>query len=71
MLSLFKENQQIRAEAAAQGLSRPKERTGRFTTALVIRVGQRLICLYDSGRAHAGENLATLLEQREADLEPP
>jgi hypothetical protein len=71
ILSLFKENQQIRAAAAAQGLSRPKERTGMFTTALVIRVGERLICLYYSGRAHAGENLATLLEQREADLEPP
>jgi hypothetical protein len=42
-----------------------------FTTALVIRVGERLICLYYSGRAHAGENLAALLEQREADLEPP
>jgi transposase len=27
--------------------------------------------LYYSGRAHAGENLAALLEQREADLEPP
>ena len=71
ILSLFKANQQIRAEAAAQGLSRPKERTGMFTTALVIRVGERLICLYYSGRAHAGENLAALLEQREADLEPP
>jgi transposase len=27
--------------------------------------------LYYLGRAHAGENLAALLEQREADLEPP
>jgi transposase len=71
ILSLFKENQQIRAEAAALGLSRPKERTGMFTTALVIRVGDRLIGLYYSGRAHAGENLAALLEQREADQEPP
>ena len=71
ILSLFKANQQIRAEAAAQGLSRPKERTGMFTTALVIRVGERLICLYYSGRAHAGENLAALLAQREAELEPP
>jgi hypothetical protein len=71
ILSLFKENQQIRAEAAAQGLSRPKERTGMFTTALVIRVGERLICLYYSGRAHAGENLEAWLAQREADLEPP
>jgi hypothetical protein len=71
ILSLFKANQQIRADALAQGLSRPKERTGMFTTALVIRVGEQLICLYYSGRAHAGENLAALLEQREADLEPP
>jgi transposase len=71
MLSLLKANQQIRADALAQGLSRPKERTGMFTTALVIGVGERLICLYYSGRAHAGDNLAALLEQREADLEPP
>jgi hypothetical protein len=71
ILTLIKDNQQIRAEAAAQGLSRPKERTGMFTTALVIRVGERLIYLYYSGRAHAGENLAALLEQREAGQEPP
>ena len=71
ILTLIKENQQIRAAAAAQGLSRPKERTGMFTTALVVRVGERLIALYYSGRAHGGENLAALLEQREADLEPP
>jgi hypothetical protein len=71
ILTLMQENQQIRAAAAAQGLSRAKERTGMFTTALVIRVGERLICLYYSGRAHAGDNLAALLEQREADREPP
>jgi hypothetical protein len=71
ILSLFKANQQIRAEALAQGLSRPKERTGMFTTALVVRAGERLICLYYSSRAHAGENLAALLEQREVDQEPP
>jgi transposase len=71
ILTLIKANQQIRAEAAAQGLSRPKERTGMFTTALVVKLGERLICLYYAGRAHAGENLAALLEQREADQEPP
>jgi transposase len=71
ILSLIQENQQLRAQAAAQGLSRPKARTGMFTTALVVRVGERLIALYYSGRAHAGENLAVLLAQREADLEPP
>ncbi len=71
ILTLLKENQRIRGQAAAQGLSRPKERTGMFTTALVVRVGERLICLYYSGRDHAGENLATLLEKREADQARP
>lgn len=71
ILTLLKANQHIRAQAAAQGLSRPKERTGMFTTALVVRVGERLIGLYYSGRDHAGKNLATLLKQREADLDPP
>src|SRR5207244_10465789 len=42
-----------------------------FTTALVVRVGERVICLYYSGRAHAGENLAALVEQREAEQDPP
>ncbi len=71
ILTLMKDNQRIRAEAAAQGLSRPKERTGMFTTALVIRVGEQTICLYYSGRSHAGENLAALLEKREADQARP
>lgn len=42
-----------------------------FTTAFVVKVGERTICLYYSGRAHAGENLAALLEQREADHAKP
>jgi transposase len=71
ILTLMQENEQIRARAAAQGLSRATERTGMFTTALVVQVGDRLIALYYSGRAHAGENLAALLEKREAALEPP
>jgi hypothetical protein len=71
ILTLIKANQAIRAHAAAQGLSRPTERTGMFTTAFVGKVGERLICLYYSGRAHAGENLEALLEQREADQAPP
>jgi len=71
ILTLMKENEQIQAHTAAQGLARPTERTGMFTTALVIKVGEQIICLYYSGRAHAGENLAALLEQREADHVPP
>jgi transposase len=71
ILTLMQENAQIRARAAAQGLSRATERTGMFTTALVVRVGERLIALYYSGRSHAGENLAALLDKREAAQEPP
>lgn len=71
ILSLIKENQQIRAEAAAQGLSRSQERPGMFTTGLVVKVGERTIALYYSGRSHAGENLKALLLQRQAGLVKP
>jgi len=32
----------------------------------MVKVGERLLCVYDSGRAHAGEHLRTLLTQRQA-----
>jgi hypothetical protein len=71
ILSLMAENRQRHAQAEALGLLRSKERTGMFTTALVVKVGERTICLYYSGRAHAGENLAALLTQRAADQGKP
>jgi hypothetical protein len=71
ILSLMEENRQLRAQAEARGLCRPTERTGMFTTALVVQVGDRTICLYDSGRSQAGENLKTLLAQRQAGLDKP
>jgi transposase len=71
ILSLMDDNRKIRAQAEARGLSRPPERTGMFTTALVVQVGERTICLYYSGRSHAGENLKALLEQRQAGLDKP
>jgi hypothetical protein len=71
ILTLIKENDEIHAQAEALGLSRAKERTGMFTTALVVKVGERTICLYYCGRAHAGENLAALLAQRQADRDKP
>jgi len=55
ILAFLKENQ-----------TAPTERTGMYTTVLMVKVGERLICVYDSGRAHAGENLRTLLTQRQA-----
>ena len=71
IVSLMEENRQMRAAAEALGRSRPTERTGMFTTALVVQVGERTICLYDSGRSHAGENLKALLEQRQASVDKP
>ena len=47
------------------------ERTGMYTTALVVKVGVQTICLYYAGRAHAGENLKALLTQRAIDQGPP
>jgi hypothetical protein len=71
ILSLIDENCKLQAQAEAMGLSRSNERTGMFTTALVVQVGERTICLYYSGRSHAGENLKALLEQRQAHLGKP
>lgn len=71
ILSLMDENQAMQAQAEAMGLSRSQERTGMYTTALVVKVGERTLCLYYSGRSHAGENLASLLKQRQAGHDKP
>jgi len=65
ILSLIEENQeaQDRAEATA--------RTGMYTTALIVQVGERRICLYYAGRQHAGENLTALLHKREGQRDKP
>jgi transposase len=71
ILTLIEENQQARARAQAQGKAKPEERTGMQTTALIVQVGERRICLYYTGRRHAGENLAALLRKRESDRGKP
>jgi hypothetical protein len=71
ILSLIEENQQAQAHAEAMGVSQSSDRTGMYTTALVVKVGEHTICLYYSGRAHAGENLEALLTKREADRGKP
>ena len=71
ILSLMDENQAIQAQAEGMGLSRATQRTGMYTTALVVKVGERTICLYYSGRCHAGENLASLLKARQASQDKP
>jgi transposase len=65
VLALIAENQQARARAHAQGKAKTTERTGMQTTALIVQVGARQVCLYYTGRRHAGENLEVLLTKRE------
>src|SRR5262249_33117228 len=45
--------------------------TGLFTTGIVARTAAGPIALFASGRQHAGENLADLLDQRDPALAPP
>jgi transposase len=71
VLALIKENQQAAAQARATGDPKAAARTGMQTTALIVQVGERRICLYYTGRRHAGENLAVLLTQREPERGKP
>jgi transposase len=68
-LTLIEENQQ--ATAQAQGDTGGAARTGMQTTALIVQMGDRRICLYYTGRRHAGENLEALLAHREPHREKP
>jgi len=65
VLALIAANQKAAGQARAQGKAKANERTGMQTTALIVQVGERRICLYYTGRRHAGENLAALVRQRE------
>jgi transposase len=55
---------------AAGDLDLP-DRTGLFTTGIVARIEAGPIALFASGRQHAGENLADLLDLRDLALGPP
>jgi len=63
-------------EARAEILSGASEddlagRTGLFTSGIVSVMDAHRIALFLTGRRHAGENLATVLAQRAADLAAP
>jgi hypothetical protein len=64
VLSLLRENARL-AEGGA------KERTGIFTTGILAQVGEHRIILFFTGRKHAGENLQSVLEQRQDGLPAP
>jgi transposase len=69
ILALMEENQEAEAQAHATGDA--AARTGMQTTALIVQVGERRVCLYYTGRRHAGENLDALLARREPQREKP
>ena len=46
-------------------------RKGMFTTGMVSITQERRIALFFTGQKHAGENLAELLGERKAELDPP
>ncbi len=71
IVSLMQENIELVSAAQAQGWSTPTERTGRHTTALVVKVGEHTAILSYSSRRQAGENLQGLLDKREAGLDKP
>jgi len=60
-----------RTELIAAGELDLPERTGLFTTGIVARTTAGPIALFASGRQHAGENLADLLDRRDPALAPP
>jgi transposase len=47
------------------------ERKGIFTTSILSTVNNQKIALFYTGRKHAGENMADLLQQRQSDRSPP
>jgi transposase len=71
VLALIAENRKAQAQAHTQGKAKTTERTGMYTTALIVQVGERQICLYYTGRQHAGENLEALLTKRAPEREKP
>jgi hypothetical protein len=61
-----------RAKLLASGQLPDPERTGLFTTAVISIVDPiGAIALFFTGRKHAGENLALVLDKRAKDLPPP
>jgi len=63
---------ELRKEIERLEASGETERTGIFSSSIVslLADGHR-VALYFTGRKHAGENIADLLRQRSAELDPP
>ena len=60
-----------RAELLRHGELPDPERVGLFTTAILSLTDAQPVLLFYTGRKYAGENLASLLQARDEELEPP
>jgi len=69
ILTLIAENR--RADTTPDASAQAPPRPGMHTTSLVVQAGAHTICLYYTGRQHAGENLDALLRQRQPTREKP
>ena len=61
----------VKAQPGEDAAQTGDKRTGIFTSGIVSQHEARTIALFFTGKAHAGENLAQVLAQRAADLQPP
>jgi hypothetical protein len=61
----------LRRPGSASAAQIDPQRKGTFTSNLLAEVDDHPVALYFTGWQHAGENLAALLRQRAAGLEPP
>ncbi len=65
---------EVARQTAGEALSSdegPNKRTGVFTSGIVSTGTGHRIAVFFTGRKHAGENLATVLDQRAAELSQP
>jgi transposase len=60
-----------KSESPRETSNEDSERTGVFTSGIVSSKEGRKIALFFTGRKHAGENLADVLRQRNAELNAP
>lgn len=63
----------IKERKAKKGTAEEEKRTGTFTTGIlsILKNPDTQIALFFTGKNHAGENLNTLLDEREETLPPP
>jgi transposase len=61
----------LRAWLRDRPVDKEDDRNGIFTTGIVACVGERKIALFFTGRQHAGENLAKLLQKRDVGSPAP